>query len=225
MESTSKAIHDDFGLSEDQNQIQQDGKVDERLKKQSSYTYWVQNNREQFPQHSDKSLIQPKKIDDPDLLKQLNSHTQLSNTGSAWNKAGTWEDKKLKMDVLKDQFSRHLVSTQWSSMDGQIQAIEIETLSGEGSIITSRGKRRIGYELEIKIKFAGQDKYEGLECAVHLVDFCDDGSDPDTNLYVTKENGGKDQGLKFKKDYSAKKAEKEIVAKCRDILAFIRDEA
>ena len=39
------------------------------LKKKSSYTYWVQNNRDQFPQSKDKELIAPKKIDDPELLK------------------------------------------------------------------------------------------------------------------------------------------------------------
>lgn len=78
MESSSKALHDDFGLDEDQNRL--DSKtgqnVDERLKKQSSYTYWVQNNKEQFPQHKDTNFIAPKKIEDPDLLKQLNAQTQ-----------------------------------------------------------------------------------------------------------------------------------------------------
>ena len=65
-----------------------------KLKKQSSYTYWVQNNKEQFPQHQDKSLIQPRKIEDPDLIKKLEEQTQAmeitKNGGSAWNKAGTW---------------------------------------------------------------------------------------------------------------------------------------
>ena len=41
MESTSKAIHDDFGLDESQNKLENKGPIDERLKKQSSYTYWV----------------------------------------------------------------------------------------------------------------------------------------------------------------------------------------
>ena len=65
-----------------------------KLKKQSSYTYWVQNNKEQFPQHQDKSLIQPRKIEDPDIIKKLEEQTQAlditKNGGSAWNKAGTW---------------------------------------------------------------------------------------------------------------------------------------
>ena len=61
----------------------------EKLKKQSSYTYWVQNNREQFPQHKDKEMIAPKKIEDPELLKKL-EQSAVQGNGSAWNKAGTW---------------------------------------------------------------------------------------------------------------------------------------
>jgi hypothetical protein len=51
MESTKhKETLDDFGLDEAHNKLENDnGQIDERLKKQSSYTYWVQNNREQFP--------------------------------------------------------------------------------------------------------------------------------------------------------------------------------
>ena len=67
------------------------GSVEEaKLKKQSSYTYWVQNNKEQFPQHTDRQLIAPKKIEDPELLKQLEATAVSATTGSAWNKAGTW---------------------------------------------------------------------------------------------------------------------------------------
>ena len=77
----------------DENDVKELKDKDGRLKKQSSYTYWVQNNKEQFPQSQDKSMIQPRKIDDPELLKQLEHQTQqltLNKTGSAWNKAGTW---------------------------------------------------------------------------------------------------------------------------------------
>ena len=52
------------------------GKKDEKLKKQSSYTYWVQNNKEQFPQFQDKEFIAPRKIEDPELLKKLEGQTK-----------------------------------------------------------------------------------------------------------------------------------------------------
>lgn len=61
----------------------------------------------------------------------------------------------------------------------------------------SRGKKRMGYELEIKLKFKGQGKWEGIECAIEFKELCDDGSDPESKLYVTKEKS-KDQGTKFR---------------------------
>ena len=48
-------------------EVEEDG----RYKKQNSYTYWVKDNKEMFPQHKDTTLIQPKKIECPELLKQL----------------------------------------------------------------------------------------------------------------------------------------------------------
>lgn len=66
-------------------------------------------------------------------------------------------------------------------------ATEIATCTGDVSVICSRGKKRLGYELELKIKFVGQDAYEGSECAIKLTELCDDGSDPESKVYVTKE--------------------------------------
>ena len=56
--------NDDFGIEDTGNKGI--SPIDpSRFKKQSSYTYWVQNNKEQFPQSQDKTIIQPRKIDDP----------------------------------------------------------------------------------------------------------------------------------------------------------------
>ncbi len=40
-----------------------------------------------------------------------------------------------------------------------------------------RGKKRLGYELDVKIKFDGQKKWAGLYCAIEIKELCDDGSD------------------------------------------------
>ena len=50
-----------------------------------------------------------------------------------------------------------------------------------------RGKKRIGYELEIKIKFVGQAFFEGCEVGLEMCEFCDDGSDPECRIFVTQE--------------------------------------
>ena len=53
----------------------------------------------------------------------------------------------------------------------------------------------------MKLKFAGRDRHEGLECAIQINELCDDGSEPDTKLYVTKEQG-KDHGTRFRQEAS-----------------------
>ncbi len=83
-----------------------------------------------------------------------------------------------------------------------------------------RGKKRIGYELEMKVRFKGGEKFNGIEASIELSDFCDDGSDPDFKLYVTKEKSP-DQGLRFKKEFATKKIIKEFIAKCKEILTLI----
>jgi hypothetical protein len=53
----------------------------------------------------------------------------------------------------------------------------------------SRGKKRMGYELEINVKFEGQGKYEGMESLVELKEICDDLSDPEYRVSITKDKG------------------------------------
>ena len=147
--STDRKLSD----TEQADHVQTDTSNPEQRKKEASYTYWVKNDKEQFPQHLNKDLIAPKKIDDPELLKKIES--QQNANGSAWNKAGTWEDKKLKMETLKQYFATYLVDSEWTCFKDQLVATEIETCTGEASIICSRGKKRMGYELELKVKFTG----------------------------------------------------------------------
>ena len=90
MESTHKSMHDDFDIEESHTMLPN---TEQKLKKEHSYRYWVQDNKNQFPQAQNNQLIAPKKIDDPELLKMLTEETKQSiNAGSAWNKAGTWYD-------------------------------------------------------------------------------------------------------------------------------------
>jgi len=51
----------------------------------------------------------------------------------------------------------------------------------------SRGKKRMGYELELKLNFEGKGRWEGLQCAVEMTELCDDGDDPESKLFITKE--------------------------------------
>lgn len=88
----------------------------------------------------------------------------------------------------------------------------------------SRGKKRMGYELEMKIKLKGKGRWEGLECAVEFTELCDDGDDPESKLFITKETSS-GSGPKFRQEAAADKLFKEIAEKCREVLAIVREEA
>lgn len=94
----------------------------------------------------------------------------------------------------------------------------------KANIVMSRGKKRMGYELELKLKFEGQGKWEGLECAIEMSELCDDGSDPESKIFITKESS-KGSGTKFRQEAAAEKLLKEVVDKCREVLALVREEA
>lgn len=57
-----------------------------------SYNYFAQQDKEilaSFPQTQDPTIIQPKKLVDPELIKKI-EEPDLKKKNSAWNKAGTW---------------------------------------------------------------------------------------------------------------------------------------
>lgn len=67
-----------------------DGDEASKLKKESSYTYWVNKNAQNFPQNQNKDLIMPQKIEDPEMIRQLSQQSQPKQGASVWNKGGTW---------------------------------------------------------------------------------------------------------------------------------------
>lgn len=100
----------------------------------------------------------------------------------------------------------------------------IETCTGEVSIICSRGKKRLGYDLELKIKFTGLKTYEGAEGAIKLHELCDDGSHQESNVYITKEKSAQ-LTKKLREDIQMKKAVEELDKKCREVLEILKNEA
>ncbi|KAK4382850.1 hypothetical protein Sango_2833700 [Sesamum angolense] len=94
----------------------------ENAPKSASYTYWVrQATRDAAP------LPVPKKIDPTDLCNQPNQ----THLGSAWNRAGTWEEKNLNKwasDRIKELLSS-MRSLEFSS--GKAEIAEVTRCSGD----------------------------------------------------------------------------------------------
>ena len=95
-------------------------------------------------------------------------------------------------------FEQEFIDFDYQCFGDRLKAAKIENLSGEASIIVSRGKRKIGYELDLKVKFEGIGELAENEVSFSFSNLCDDGSDPDFKVYVTKEKD-KNFGKELKK--------------------------
>ncbi|GFQ04836.1 hypothetical protein PHJA_002627700 [Phtheirospermum japonicum] len=132
----------------------------------ASYTYWVREaSRDAAP------LAVPKKIDPADLCTQP-SQTHL---GSAWNRAGTWEEKNLNKWAT-DRIKELLVSI--GSLEfsgGKAEIAEVTRCSGDAFLVTVRNKKRVGYAYELTLKVKGEwhlgEKKRNLKGQIDVLEF------------------------------------------------------
>jgi len=85
----------------------------------------------------------------------------------------------------------------------------------------------MGYELEFKLRLRGLPgtRCEGIECTVEVEELCDDGGEPGgAKLFINKE-GGSLSGTKFRQEATSEKLIDEVVERCREVLAQVRDDA
>ncbi|KAL2229201.1 UNVERIFIED_CONTAM: hypothetical protein Sindi_1899800 [Sesamum indicum] len=119
----------------------------ENAPKSASYTYWVREvTRDAAP------LPVPKKIDPTDLCNQPNQ----THLGSAWNRAGTWEEKNLNKwasDRIKELLPS-MRSLEFSS--GKAEIAEVTRCSGDAFLVTVRNKKRVGYTYELTLRVKGE---------------------------------------------------------------------
>ena len=102
----------------------------------------------------------------------------MTKTNSAWNKAGTWEDKTLKTDVIK----KYLIAQKIEIGDSNRKLLltDIKSIKGEASIAVVRGQPRMGYELSITAELTGVagTYMEGCVVDVEFEELCDDSTEP-----------------------------------------------
>ncbi|KAI3443487.1 hypothetical protein Pfo_000152 [Paulownia fortunei] len=119
----------------------------EKAAESASYTYWIREvSRDAAP------LPVPKKIDPADLCNQPNQ----THLGSAWNRAGTWEEKNLNKWAT-DRIKELLVSM--GSLEfsgGKAEIVEVTRCSGDAFLVTVRNKKRVGYTYELTLKVKGE---------------------------------------------------------------------
>ncbi|CAA0842166.1 Unknown protein [Striga hermonthica] len=123
------------------------GAAAEKSSDASSYRYWVREaTRDAAP------LPVPKKID-PVGVHNPSTQTHL---GSAWNQAGTWEEKNLNK-WASDRIKELLVSMGFLEFSGgRAKVEEVTRCVGDAFLVTVRNKKRVGYTYELTLKVKGE---------------------------------------------------------------------
>ncbi|KAF3784328.1 hypothetical protein EJ110_NYTH30554 [Nymphaea thermarum] len=121
--------------------------VAEGCKQSSSYRYWVRESTD-----SAAPLPVPRKLSAEDLSKQ----EPRAKLGSAWNHAGTWEEKNLNTWATGriKELLNSLDSLEFSG--GKASISEVSKCTGDAFLVTVRNKKRVGYTYEITLDFKGE---------------------------------------------------------------------
>ncbi len=92
-----------------------------------------------------------------------------STCGSQWNSCGTWEEKAIEIAKLKEYINKCI-----KELVKGFKTIEITDLSGEATIVFSRKKRKIGYELSATISMEIEDGTKVSAKIENMCDYCPD---------------------------------------------------
>lgn len=128
--------------------------------------------------------ITPKRID-PATTKVSSSSTDEKKAVSAWNTAGTWEEKDVTT-WARDELKSKLLSTVYTLPDsspspGSIARVsKVKKCNGHASVATARGKRRYIYEFDVELEWKmtlpeDDEEAEGTMTFPDIDGTCDEG--------------------------------------------------
>ncbi|GAU46370.1 hypothetical protein TSUD_141280 [Trifolium subterraneum] len=118
----------------------------EEQQQKPSYTYWVRKITEDAA-----PLPVPHKID-----AAPPSHSQSQQPGSAWNRAGTWEEKSLNYWAIP-RIKELLISVgsiPFSS--GRAEVEDVTKCVGDAFMVVVRNKKRVSFTYELSLKVKGE---------------------------------------------------------------------
>jgi len=123
-------------------------KKDPNSKLGSNYYFFKSTPKEEQHKYAPQPITTPSPSPPPDLARQ----------GSAWNAAGTWEDRDMSSwahERLKSLFGDFELVL---GDDCKARITTVSKVDGDASIVYTRGKRKIGYELSFTADFSGEHK-------------------------------------------------------------------
>lgn len=123
----------------------------EVAEKQSSYTYWVREVKDDAV-----PLPAPRKLTPEDI----SAKPQPGALGSAWNQAGTWEERNLN-SWANCRIKELLSSMSMEFSKGKAAIDEVTKCSGDAFLVTVRNKKRVCYTYELTLRFKGEWSVNG----------------------------------------------------------------
>jgi len=158
-----------------------------KLKKENSYTYWV-NNDPNFFKGGPKTDSLPKPINPSELLKLTGAEDATKSNPSAWNTAQTWEERKLEVKAIIEVLETKMLN--FTTSDGKAKIVQLQKCEGDAKVVLSRGKKRLGYNLTIHYNYEGTGDKSSSTGSIKLKDFQDDGD------YLVAVESTEDDGIK-----------------------------
>ena len=139
-----------------------------------SYTYWKRESDLQ----ADHKGFQPEKVTNPPQEINNPSQNQQGQIGSAWNKAGTWEEKKVTKIQLESFFNEYINKNKkeykdafyfdkFSDYSGDVRNNFLKFIL-QTYFVYSRGKIKYFYDCSIKLKIRGNKNYDNLTTKITI---------------------------------------------------------
>lgn len=116
-------------------------------KAELSYSYWAANAAGDAPPP------QPKKLSEEEAAEQAQRLTHVASGASAWNAAGTWEERPVPLSWVQEQLGLVLAEVAHRHQGAEVAVVEVTSCSGEAHQWLVRGKKRAGFELSIEFKW------------------------------------------------------------------------
>jgi tetratricopeptide (TPR) repeat protein len=120
--------------------------------------------------------IAPKRLDDrPQRIDDTKNPFDSPETKlSAWNVAGTWEEKDTT-DWCTNQLRQHLLETTISGPTLDIDVVDVKELNGHASVALAGRKKRYIFEYDVKLEYEIKIRQEDksiVKGEVRLPDIC-----------------------------------------------------
>ncbi|KAI3425993.1 hypothetical protein D9Q98_007961 [Chlorella vulgaris] len=114
-------------------------KLEEQCEK--GYSYWAANAAGEAPPP------QPKLLSEEEARQQAEQLTHVSSGASAWNAAGTLEERTIALDWIKAQLEQLLLGLDHHHQGAAVAVQRVTGCEGEAHQWIVRGKKRAGFEL------------------------------------------------------------------------------